>query len=115
MKIIFESDEFLIKLSDTKLEVDLKGGAKAYLENLFEGNRFYGAMKWILSYIFPRDFYLDDIVDVDYEDGAVIVKEKSPFGVKETRISGLSDIQAEVLYKSLKSMLVKSGLDLLVK
>ncbi|HDO20211.1 MAG TPA: hypothetical protein ENG81_01630 [Candidatus Bathyarchaeota archaeon] len=116
MKMKFETEDYIIILSDDKLEVDLKRGARAYVEHLFEGSRFYNVLKWFLSYIFPRDFYLDDIMDVHFSGlGELFIREKTPLGVKETKISGLSRVQAELLAKAIKSMIEKSKLKLLTK
>jgi len=112
--MIFETKDLVVTLTDEKLEVDLKHGARAYLEQLLEGSKFYGVLRWILAYVFPRDFFLDDILDVRLtEEGEVVIREKTPFGVSDTTISGLSSIQAELLAKTIKSMLEKSSIELL--
>ncbi|MCS7365080.1 MAG: hypothetical protein NDF54_06555 [archaeon GB-1867-035] len=113
MKVVFESRDYIITLTDTKLEIDLKRGARAYVENILEGSRFYKTLRWVLSYIFPRDFYLDEILDISWTpEGDVIIREKTPFGVKDTKITGLTPSQAELLAKTVKSLLEKSKVKL---
>lgn len=114
--MIFETKDFTIILTDEKLEVDLKRGARAFLEQLFEGSRFYKTLRWILAMAFPRDFFLDEILDVRLtNEGDLILRERTPFGVKDTRMSGLSRVQAELLAKTIKSLLEKSSIELFTR
>jgi len=106
-RVAFETKQYVIVLTEEKLEIDLKEGPKAFLEYMIEEhkslNRILG---WAFKHLFPKDIYVDDIERAYITpDGEVIVEERTPEGIKRIKVPELTKEQGELLVDAINRLL----------
>jgi len=106
-RVAFETKQFVIVLTDEKLEVDLKEGPKAFLEYMIEEHKsLERILGWALKHLFPRDIYVENIERAYLTpEGEVIVEERTPEGVKAIKIPELTKEQGEILVDAINKLL----------
>ena len=105
-KLSFESEEYIILLTEEKLEVDLKKGAKAFLEYLMEDHAgFSKVLSWFAKHLFPADFYLSDIsrAYLSPED-EVLIERRTPEGIKLIKLPKLTREQSFLLVETINRL-----------
>ncbi|MEM0085373.1 MAG: hypothetical protein QXP50_08310, partial [Candidatus Methanomethylicia archaeon] len=92
---------------DEKLEIDLKSGAKAFLEYMIEEHKSLERIfRWAADHLFPRDIYIENInrAYLSPEKEAVI-EEKTPTGIKTIKVPELTEDQAKILVEAVNKLL----------
>ncbi len=106
-RVAFETKQYVIVLTDEKLEIDLKEGPKAFLEYMIEEHRsLQRILGWAMKHLFPKDVYVDDIERAYLTpEGEVVVEERTPEGIKAIKIPELTKEQGEILVDAIKKLL----------
>ncbi|MEM2136735.1 MAG: hypothetical protein QXI93_02130 [Candidatus Methanomethylicia archaeon] len=106
-RVAFETNTYVIILSDEKLEIDLKSGAKAFLEYMIEEHKsLERVLGWALGHLFPRDIHVEDISRAYVSpEGVAIVEEKTPTGIKTVKVPELTEEQAKILVEAINKLL----------
>jgi len=110
-RVAFETKTYIIILSDEKLEIDLKSGAKAFLEYMIEEHKSLERIfKWAADHLFPRDIYVENISRAYVSpEGEAIVEEKTPIGIKTIKVPELTEEQAKTLVEEINKLLAERG------
>ena len=106
-RVAIETNQYVIVLTDEKLEIDLKEGPKAFLEYMVEEHTsLKKILGWAVQHLFPRDLYVNDIQRAYISpEGEVIVEEKTPEGVKTVKVPELTGEQGRVLVETINRLI----------
>lgn len=106
-RVAFETKTYLIILSDEKLEIDLKSGAKAFLEYMIEEHKSLKTVfGWAAEHLFPRDVYIENINRAYLSpEGEAVIEEKTPGGIKTIKVPELTLDQAKILIEAINKLL----------
>jgi len=105
-RVAFETKTYVIILSDEKLEIDLKSGARAFLEYMIEEHKSLERIfRWAADHLFPRDIYVENINRAYLSpEGEAMVEERTPRGIKTIKVPELTADQAKILVEAINKL-----------